>query len=90
MQGWVRPRLVSIGMGAATLLLSPGSALAAGGWVAGADDAGDARVEARIVVHPNARAGERVRAGVQLRLDPGWHVYWKNPGDSGIATEPCR
>ena len=87
MQGWVRPRLVSIGMGAATLLLSPGSALAAGGWVAGADDAGDARVEARIVVHPNARAGERVRAGVQLRLDPGWHVYWKNPGDSGIATE---
>ena len=24
--------------------------------------------------------------GVQLWIDPGWHVYWKNPGDSGLPT----
>lgn len=24
--------------------------------------------------------------GVRLSIDPGWHVYWKNPGDSGIPT----
>ena len=22
-------------------------------------------------------------AGVYFKLEPGWHVYWKNPGDSG-------
>src|ERR1700728_141868 len=24
--------------------------------------------------------------GVRLKVDPGWHVYWKNPGDSGLPT----
>lgn len=23
---------------------------------------------------------------VRLRMNPGWHTYWKNPGDSGMAT----
>src|SRR3990170_3613834 len=23
-------------------------------------------------------------AGVQLRMNPGWKTYWKNPGDSGV------
>ncbi len=63
------------------------AASAAGNWMPGADDGGEPRVEARIVVHPSARDGDRLRAGVQLRLDPGWHLYWKNPGDSGIATQ---
>src|SRR5512145_1852721 len=22
---------------------------------------------------------------VRLALDPGWHVYWRHPGDSGLA-----
>jgi thiol:disulfide interchange protein/DsbC/DsbD-like thiol-disulfide interchange protein len=76
--GWVA--------GIAALALAS-AASAAGPWVAGADDGGEPRVEARIVVHPTARDGGRVRAGVQLLLDPGWHLYWKNPGDSGIATQ---
>jgi DsbC/DsbD-like thiol-disulfide interchange protein len=24
--------------------------------------------------------------GVRLSIDPGWHVYWKNPGDAGLPT----
>jgi len=23
---------------------------------------------------------------IHLELEPGWHVYWENPGDSGLAT----
>ena len=30
------------------------------------------------------RRGE-LRLGVQFRLAPGWHVYWKNSGDAGFA-----
>jgi DsbC/DsbD-like thiol-disulfide interchange protein len=24
-----------------------------------------------------------VRAGIEIRLDPGWQTYWRDPGDSG-------
>lgn len=27
------------------------------------------------------------RLGLRLRLEPGWHTYWRNPGDAGIAPE---
>ena len=30
------------------------------------------------------RRGE-LRLGIQFRLAPGWHVYWKNSGDAGFA-----
>ncbi|HLX10429.1 MAG TPA: hypothetical protein VKY89_21450, partial [Thermoanaerobaculia bacterium] len=30
------------------------------------------------------RHGE-LRLGIQYRLAPGWHVYWKNSGDAGFA-----
>ena len=26
-----------------------------------------------------------LRAGVEIRLDPGWHTYWRSPGDSGVS-----
>ena len=29
--------------------------------------------------------GDRVRIGVLFELQPGWHIYWQNPGDSGAA-----
>jgi thiol:disulfide interchange protein len=25
--------------------------------------------------------------GLRLQMEPGWHTYWVNPGDSGLATE---
>jgi thiol:disulfide interchange protein len=28
-------------------------------------------------------AGKPVRLGLRLKLQPGWHTYWKNPGDAG-------
>ncbi len=54
----------------------------------GAVDGGDARVEVRLLFdRPAARAGETVRAGVYFELDRGWHIYWRNPGESGLPTE---
>jgi suppressor for copper-sensitivity B len=26
----------------------------------------------------------QVDVGLQLRLTPGWHTYWRSPGDAGI------
>ncbi|HTJ30908.1 MAG TPA: protein-disulfide reductase DsbD domain-containing protein [Acidobacteriaceae bacterium] len=41
------------------------------------------------LVAPNAQLtpGETADAGLYFKLEPGWHVYWKNAGDSG---EPPR
>jgi DsbC/DsbD-like thiol-disulfide interchange protein len=25
-----------------------------------------------------------LRAGIQMQLEPGWHTYWRYPGDSGV------
>ncbi len=30
-----------------------------------------------------ALAGKLFWVGLFFRLDPGWHIYWQNPGDSG-------
>ena len=34
-----------------------------------------------------ARPGDTVLAGVDLKMEPGWHTYWKNPGGAGMATK---
>ena len=30
--------------------------------------------------------GKPFRLGIKLTIDPGWHVYWTNPGDAGLPT----
>jgi len=30
--------------------------------------------------------GTELRVGLRMVPDAGWHTYWKNPGDSGLAT----
>ena len=25
-----------------------------------------------------------LRAGIEIKLDPGWHTYWRDPGDTGV------
>ena len=25
--------------------------------------------------------------GIKFEIEPGWHIYWKNPGDSGLPAE---
>src|SRR5258706_8446523 len=44
-------------------------------------------VEARLVVErASAQPGKAITVGLQLRMTPEWHTYWKNPGDSGLPT----
>ena len=31
--------------------------------------------------------GDELIIGLRFRLTPGWHIYWKNPGDSGLPLE---
>ncbi|HKP30496.1 MAG TPA: protein-disulfide reductase DsbD domain-containing protein [Gemmatimonadales bacterium] len=31
-------------------------------------------------------AGMPQRVALRFQVEPGWHVYWKNPGESGVAT----
>ncbi len=47
---------------------------------------GDARAGIRLIAGGGAtEKGETVlRAGVEIRLAPGWKTYWRYPGDSGV------
>src|SRR6478735_7591528 len=47
------------------------------------------RVRAELLAHaPDGVApGKQVWVGLQLAHQPEWHTYWKNPGDSGLATQ---
>ena len=31
--------------------------------------------------------GQTIRGVLHLKMDDHWHTYWKNPGDTGLATE---
>jgi thiol:disulfide interchange protein len=54
--------------------------------VAGAAYGAHTQVQLLLSANP-VRPGDTVWAGVDMKMDPGWHTYWKNPGDSGIATQ---
>jgi len=44
-------------------------------------------VEADLLASVAALApGSAFEIGVRLRIAPGWHVYWLNPGESGLRT----
>ncbi|AMB47507.1 protein-disulfide reductase DsbD domain-containing protein [Methylobacterium sp. AMS5] len=45
-------------------------------------------VRARLVSESEALVpGRTVTLGLHMAMKPGWHVYWRNPGDSGLPPE---
>ena len=45
-------------------------------------------VQAETVANVNAVVpSEPFLVGVRLKMAPGWHTYWRYPGDAGIPTE---
>ena len=47
-----------------------------------------AHTEVRLLLPTElAQPGTTILAGVDLKMDPGWHTYWKNPGAAGLATK---
>jgi DsbC/DsbD-like thiol-disulfide interchange protein len=52
-----------------------------------AQPAGGKHVRASLVAETAAvRAGQPLLVGFRLEMEPGWHTYWSNPGDSGLPT----
>lgn len=46
-----------------------------------------AHTEAQLVLSMDSvRPGYTLWAGVVLRMEPGWHTYWRNSGASGVPT----
>ena len=44
-------------------------------------------VQARLIAEAKSvRPGSRFCVAVALTMEEGWHIYWKNPGDSGLPT----
>lgn len=44
-------------------------------------------VVAELVAERSAiQAGQALQIGLSLAHQPGWHSYWRNPGDSGLPT----
>ncbi len=46
------------------------------------------QVRAELVAHApdGVGSGKPVWLGLQIKHQPHWHTYWKNPGDSGLPT----
>ena len=54
---------------------------------AAADAVRTEHVEAQIVPEQSALVpGTTTTVALRLRIDNGWHTYWRNPGDSGLPT----
>ncbi len=51
------------------------------------DNGEDQKVEARLISEvQTVQAGQSFYVAIQQIITPNWHTYWKNPGDSGLAT----
>lgn len=49
-----------------------------------ADDPAHAKVSVHFQT-TTVRPGSEVEGIIQMSLDPDWHLYWKNPGETGLA-----
>jgi thiol:disulfide interchange protein DsbD len=53
------------------------------GWASPAET----HVKATLLANVSAiEPAKPFKIGVLLEIDPDWHIYWTNPGDSGMAT----
>ena len=45
---------------------------------------GDARASVRLIAGTATPEAATLRAGIEVKLKPGWKTYWRYPGDSGV------
>ncbi len=62
----------------AVALAAPAEALAARSDWSAADQS-----QLRLLLGPGD--GGRLAGGIEIVLEPGWHTYWRNPGEAGVA-----
>src|SRR3984885_9993511 len=82
-------RLQSTSVAAALICLSVGGLVSAV-WAQDASE-WDAQnhTAARLIAGSEVGGSDAkgVRAGVEIKLDPGWKTYWRDPGDSGVPPK---
>ena len=44
----------------------------------------DTRSSVRLIAGANKDGAASLRAGIEIKLQPGWKTYWRYPGDSGV------
>ena len=55
---------------------------------AGAGDGATHHTRVKLLLSAaTVKPGDTIVAGVDLKMDAGWHTYWKNPGEAGTATK---
>ena len=64
--------------GVALLLGAPARAADASPWVE------DNYSGIRLIAGASKSGTDSLRAGVEIKMQPGWHTYWRYPGDSGV------
>jgi DsbC/DsbD-like thiol-disulfide interchange protein len=47
----------------------------------------DIRSAVRIVAGTNKVGDAKLRAGIEIKMQPGWKTYWRYPGDSGVPPQ---
>ncbi len=73
-----RLRVTLAACGIAMLLGAPARAADASPWVE------DINSAIRLIAGANKSDAESLRAGIEIKMQPGWHTYWRYPGDSGV------
>ena len=63
---------------AAALIGGPTHAADASAWT---DDTYSA---IRLIAGASKSGADNLRAGIEIKMQPGWHTYWRYPGDSGV------
>jgi DsbC/DsbD-like thiol-disulfide interchange protein len=44
----------------------------------------DSKSAMRLIAGAHKASEPGYRAGIEIKLQPGWHTYWRYPGDSGV------
>ena len=73
-----RIRATVAACGLALLLGAPARAADASPWVE------DNYSGIRLIAGANKTGAESLSAGIEIKMQPGWHTYWRYPGDSGV------
>lgn len=63
------------------------SSLATAGTAHAADASAwseDLRSSMRLIAGSNMMNNTMLRAGIEVKMQPGWHTYWRYPGDAGV------
>jgi len=61
----------------ATVMPVPAAAADASAW------SQDIKSSVRLIAGANKKDAP-LRAGIEIKMQPGWHTYWRYPGDSGV------